>query len=413
MDEIYSNAYFTIIAAAGTTARDGLPGISGVSRIDQVEVKADGCTFLEILCVPDAIRSSTWATRAWTYQEGLLSKRCLIFTERGVLYRCADRRIDESVQRLVPKGTNAYMRHDYLPRLLRTDLHIGAIVDVREHILQYTQRHLTYPQDSLNAFLGVLRDHGRLDAPAPVKHIWGVPHREGKPQFAWYHQTPAVRRPDFPSWSWAGWAGGIKWGDLLNGPEIHGNSIFSPIFVEAPVQSPSLSPLRWPLDHQKHIYVTGAMIPIQLCTAERTEHMKNITEHLGHHTKALGSQVRARRPFALFEYLAGLHAAVHWFPDSAEDDLRDDLVGLLATQCFSLIRQEFAITNIIILKPVANHFERVGILNMGNIRYLHDCGSIYVDDAGSAIESPRLTWGIMGFGRPWFSQAERKRICLK
>lgn len=406
MDEIYSNAFLTIIGAAGTTARDGLPGVRDVSRVAQVEVKADSCTFLEVLCTPDAIRSSTWATRAWTYQEGLLSKRSLIFTEKGVLYRCGGRCIDESIQQLVPKETNVHMRQKSLPRMFRTDPKRRSITDLRNQIQQYTRRQLTYSQDSLNAFLGVLRDYGRLDK--PVEHIWGVPYSKGAPELSWYHRVPAVRRPDFPSWSWAGWAGGIQWGNQLIGPEWYSNPTFSPILVEAPVQSPSLSPPHWPFDLPKHIYVTGAMIPARLCTPGRAEHIRSITKHRRDHDHrdTYGPHLRERAFYALFEFFPGIFAAIRSFPDS-EADLGDDVVGLLATQTFG---QKFIIVNIIILKPVGNHFERVGLLNMVDFSSRQ---SAYMDNAGSLVNESDLPWDDMDIERPWLSKVSRQRICLK
>lgn len=111
MDKIYSKAYITIVAAAGKTAADGLPGISTIPRRAQMETEISGCTFLELPSILDSTRASTRAQRGWTYQEGLLSTRCLVFTERGVLYHCRGRYSEEPVQQLIPQNAAAFMSH--------------------------------------------------------------------------------------------------------------------------------------------------------------------------------------------------------------------------------------------------------------------------------------------------------------
>lgn len=407
MDEIYSNALLTIIAAAGTSARDGLPGISNAPRVAQVEVEAGGCTFLEIPYVLEAVQASTWATRAWTYQERYLSTRSLIFTEKGVLYQCADKVLDESIQRLVPDGLNVHMRGDRFRDMFTAGLNyylFASMSFLKTQIEQYTQRHLSYPQDSLNAFLGVLRAYGRMAE--PVEHIWGIPYRQGIPALQWCHQRPAVRRPDFPSWSWAGWAGEIKWSRISPGTEYYSSPIFKPILVETPTQSSCMDHPRWSFEQEKHINVTGAMLPLQFCTPEQTERVRSIANHLGLHSDADSPRARPRGPYAIFEFFPGIFAAIRSSPDS-EDDLRDDLVGLLATQADE---DTVIIPHIIILKPLANHFERVGLLDMRNIPYYE---RIYMDDVGAPVAEDQLPPGNPDIERPWLRKAERRKICLK
>ncbi|TGO52232.1 hypothetical protein BCON_0145g00140 [Botryotinia convoluta] len=207
MDKIYSQAYITIIAAAGKTAADGLPGISTISRVAQMETEIDECIFLELPSIIGSTRASTWAQRAWTYQEGLLSTRCLVFTDRGVLYHCRGRYTEESVQQLIHPNTAAFMNNW---RFLSTYF---ATKETKYHALQvliaeYTRRDLSYPRDSLDAFLGVFAEHERhneaLVSPCSKvllvlksasrsvsmpSHIWGLPLREGVPMLDWYHKT--------------------------------------------------------------------------------------------------------------------------------------------------------------------------------------------------------------------------------
>jgi hypothetical protein len=90
----------------------------------------------------------------------------------------------------------------------------------------YYTRDLTYETDTVNAFLGILQRYSQ--APEPVKHYFGVAFTDNERQcpplneserkedepmansficgLSW-SASNLTRRPDFPSWSWAGWRG--------------------------------------------------------------------------------------------------------------------------------------------------------------------------------------------------------------
>ncbi|RMZ19854.1 hypothetical protein D0859_16149 [Hortaea werneckii] len=91
MAEIYSGAYIVFVAAAAADVEGGLDPSADLKDwhyLTKHQVKAgsmwvrfkdhksDACAFLPI------------ATRAWTYQERRLAKRCLIFGESEVVWEC-------------------------------------------------------------------------------------------------------------------------------------------------------------------------------------------------------------------------------------------------------------------------------------------------------------------------------------
>ncbi|PVH70734.1 heterokaryon incompatibility, partial [Cadophora sp. DSE1049] len=88
MDLIYAKAQLTIIAA--TTDPDvGLPGVAGSRRKQQPNVNIGDITIASTLSHPQIIMAkSKRVTRGWTYQEGLLSRHRLIFTDEQVLFKC-------------------------------------------------------------------------------------------------------------------------------------------------------------------------------------------------------------------------------------------------------------------------------------------------------------------------------------
>ncbi|ETS02379.1 HET-domain-containing protein, partial [Trichoderma reesei RUT C-30] len=89
MDIIYSHAAITFINAASEPQKHGLPGISTISRTQQLQETFKNVAFIQ--CFPDIstmVKASPWCTRGWTFQEGFFAPRRVIFTEYGTSYLC-------------------------------------------------------------------------------------------------------------------------------------------------------------------------------------------------------------------------------------------------------------------------------------------------------------------------------------
>ncbi|RYP07027.1 hypothetical protein DL764_002786 [Monosporascus ibericus] len=196
------------------------------------------------------IRNSEWATRGWTYQEGVLSKRRLVFTEEQVYWECSGMALNETLDlhpSIVQAEPRAPMPDYMLSGIFEGDMHrvpelqygfqpgkreeMGQSVQKLDgHIRAYTSRKLTNPGDSLNAFLGVAAhysDESGLSLLLGIP-VWAGLFGDGKPglqhTFAlsisgWMHSARRIadgaemyvaspaRREKFPSWTWAGWQG--------------------------------------------------------------------------------------------------------------------------------------------------------------------------------------------------------------
>ncbi|KAF2732408.1 HET-domain-containing protein, partial [Polyplosphaeria fusca] len=87
MDMVYQGAYFTIVAAAGEDQRHGIAGASA-KRKHQFVLNNGDVTVIEM--PPETPYESVWSTRAWTFQEGLLSPRRLLFTETHAFFICRE-----------------------------------------------------------------------------------------------------------------------------------------------------------------------------------------------------------------------------------------------------------------------------------------------------------------------------------
>ncbi|KJR81878.1 uncharacterized protein SPSK_03002 [Sporothrix schenckii 1099-18] len=242
MDAVYRNAALTIVAAAGASQSHGLPGIGTRLRTVQRTARMGRYRVVESLADPyHTMRRSRWFTRAWTFQEGLLSRRCLVFTDDQVYYECAGMNTAEAVACNVA-NFHEFDRSRFFPSmrgsLLCTDLQYvsphASFGQVRGLLELFTARKLSVENDSLNAFLGVLHHFRRQDC--PVRHLWGVPFVVHPGMVKYYYEDVDAylldgmcwrhvhscwdddaddaerrprRRPQFPSWSWSGWAGAI------------------------------------------------------------------------------------------------------------------------------------------------------------------------------------------------------------
>jgi len=90
MGLIYSHAQATLIAAEGSNANSGLPGVRPESRsISQLSTSVGGLDFALTLPSPKAaLAGSPWGSRGWTFQEFALSKRVLFFSRYQVYFQC-------------------------------------------------------------------------------------------------------------------------------------------------------------------------------------------------------------------------------------------------------------------------------------------------------------------------------------
>lgn len=99
MATIYESSEVTLVAAGGNGASHGLPGVASTHRNSQPRYTLNGGnTIISTLRDPrhDLLESSYW-TRGWTYQEGILSNRRVVFTENQVYWECRNMAAQESI----------------------------------------------------------------------------------------------------------------------------------------------------------------------------------------------------------------------------------------------------------------------------------------------------------------------------
>jgi hypothetical protein len=93
MGTIYALAVLTIINAANEKVAQGMPGVNIPRRMQQIHRLKD-FWLVEALDIPCSsgsrgyLHGTAWNSRGWTFQEGLLSRRCLIISTDQVYWQC-------------------------------------------------------------------------------------------------------------------------------------------------------------------------------------------------------------------------------------------------------------------------------------------------------------------------------------
>jgi hypothetical protein len=220
MDIIYERAHLTIIAANGDNAESGLPGVGGITRdFDrlQMELKA-GLWIARHSTLESRLDRTVWATRGWTVQEQLLSRRTIIFVDDRVFFRCRNQVVwsEERWQDINPFldndafevtenslsytlaqmniWTSAAMHYNYLFRALEA----------------FQLRSLTKGDDALRATAGITQ---RVAQSLGTAFLMGLPICIFNDAlcFRFFQKKPPKRVAHFPSWTWAGWTEACEW----------------------------------------------------------------------------------------------------------------------------------------------------------------------------------------------------------
>ncbi|KAJ8113946.1 hypothetical protein OPT61_g4063 [Boeremia exigua] len=170
------------------------------------------------------IKTSVWAQRGWTYQETLLSRARLYFTNQQLYFENESSVVCEFITlNGVDKSTSGnwiFSRQTWLTEH----------ADIHRCLGEFSARTLSFPRDTLDVVRGIL---AAFDRKFQVRHLSGIPFIKiplptaaDSLVFSKFHllsgllfwtREDSVRRKEFPSWSWAGWTGSLCWFGWLNG----------------------------------------------------------------------------------------------------------------------------------------------------------------------------------------------------
>jgi hypothetical protein len=235
MNSVYKNAELTLIAAASEDSNHGLPGVGTTQRESQPIATLGNVRIVSTMPSPRGIiNRSKWSTRGWTFQEGVLSPRRLVFTDHQIYFECNEMHCYESITwdlDKVHKKDKSRLK-EFMPTGIFTQRNGGTTITgasaferrartsferYMRAVEAYSARDLSFEADSFNGFAGVARMFE--NSPDSVLQVWGAPYSNSQPThfcfgLGWNHihgcwdkDNPPRRRDEFPSWSWVGWGG--------------------------------------------------------------------------------------------------------------------------------------------------------------------------------------------------------------
>ena len=215
MGDIYASADLTLIAAVGDGPHHGLPRTNpGEYRSIPTKLGFFAAMPITFGGVVEDVQKSAWNSQGWTYQEGLRSRRRLVFTENQVYFQCRVMQTLESVSfPLEALHTDVFrrMRKSGLPQVFPYGEVSLSSAELVQHIATFCSRSFLSDDDALNSFQGILRQFSKRTPPTP--NLWGVPMLPNivrPPELRLLHGLlwegkRRKRRRRFPSWTWAGW----------------------------------------------------------------------------------------------------------------------------------------------------------------------------------------------------------------
>jgi hypothetical protein len=249
MDQIYGNAHFTLCAADNPDATTGLVALDRSMRNPEkkipvpqrlkqrIEKYAPGVRLMVSQLTETYVRKTRWSTRAWTFQERVLSRRCLIFAQGQVFFQCRSTAMSEGIwsDATVAGWSIELLKspQQMLSSLLERPLHTYAKL-----VEKYTKCQLDpqHTNDILAAFRGISNVlskgmnaqfvYGMPDVYFDWALLWEprqhqsrrLPHRHRKRDSKAIRMEQDSSSPSwtwsgslFPSWSWSGWCGAMHY----------------------------------------------------------------------------------------------------------------------------------------------------------------------------------------------------------
>jgi Heterokaryon incompatibility protein (HET) len=260
MASIYAKAYITIVAVSGADADAGLHRLRSSSRPRNYDpyYRFSKSTFS---LITQNEKENVWHTRAWTFQERAVSRRCLVFFEETVKFECQtevwlehtklDAMSAEPVKDVQHRDDHeeCWKKLDFgwqkgfYPRHSITIVPWPDMAQFNRLLVGFSGRALSKKEDSLRAFIAIM---DKFSASFPGGFFYAIPEFNFDASITWQHtKNPGKRKQMFPSWSWLGWEGSSQIGDW------------------DPTSRPSQRTLRRPMVRwQKRESGTGKIVPI-------------------------------------------------------------------------------------------------------------------------------------------------------
>lgn len=220
MDRLYEDSALCIIAAAARSPRDGLHGITRPRYVRQETIKLGSIELSQIMTnIKEEVGNSCWGSRGWTYQESILAKRRLLFTETQCCFQCGEQWFLETLNYPTQSTFDFSCIPHPFPELSGKyhDLH-----DFDLRAKEYSRRQLSKDSDAVPAITGILKRFRYFThvSGVPVFHPahskaplvkalleglgWSFAVNYSAVQSSAWNSLPR-RRLGVPSWTWCAW----------------------------------------------------------------------------------------------------------------------------------------------------------------------------------------------------------------
>lgn len=231
MDAIYRQAILTIVAADNLSATDGISGVGTSPRMNFQRTylyRPDLTLTAKEAVMGDIeveVMQSNWASRAWTFQERIFSRRLLVFVNSTVYWSCSCLRWSETELNPSEDGPPPW---DYYnqpvfrdnPTLYLKGLELpgdNSINFIWQNVVYtFSELKLSFEKDVFHAIAGLENYVGQYFDTA---FIFGHPQKNFLDSLLWLPFNWKLRRRDaagirIPSWSWASWVGLLKYPEV-------------------------------------------------------------------------------------------------------------------------------------------------------------------------------------------------------
>ncbi|OCK77152.1 HET-domain-containing protein [Lepidopterella palustris CBS 459.81] len=222
MEDVFSNAYFTIAASRAVGMDDGF--LKSRPSRTCIPLKSSEGQYYICECIDDFHRDAEEAglnKRGWVYQERALSTRSIFFTERQVYWECGYGVRCETLTWM--KNSKASFLGD--PNFPNAALEWNKSMRIRLYetiYKRYSKLALTRPSDRPAAIQGL---ESRLARTFHTNGKWGIFERFLYRSLLWRHVDGVYMQPihddppgstrKIPSWSWTAYIGEI---DFIDAP---------------------------------------------------------------------------------------------------------------------------------------------------------------------------------------------------
>ena len=224
MNEIYGNSLVTLVTLNDPSVDSTLPGVTNPRVLVQSPVEINGLGLVPRLPQLFSVEQySAWSRRAWTFQEGMLPRRCIYFADHQVFWQCRTTYQAEDCPDSHDQGASDFERGRRTNALEReTENDFRRQFNVYESLIkQYSPKALSFPVDSLFAFAGIL---SALSEKFGWKFASALPETGFDMALIWRPMFSARLRPRSssadssnplfcrsPTWCWTAWQGDLFW----------------------------------------------------------------------------------------------------------------------------------------------------------------------------------------------------------